>query len=195
MKQLVLIALGASLLAGCSEIPAGAYYNRGSPESLLDVSSEIVNLDIASHPSVDALAEWINQDHPSRAELYCREEAPTCQAALDVMDLYGVPYQLVPSSEQTATLVYERVLARDCENRYIDNSINPYNLNHPTFGCTIAANIVQMASDKQQFVRPNLLDPADAKKAVQSYQNYQTRREVEPPEGLEDSLLQEINVE
>ena len=156
----------------CSEIPSEAYYQRGTPESLLDVSSEIVNLSIASEPALDELAEWINSDQPTRAELYCMDGDQRCAAAQEILDLYGVPAYYVPAQDTTVTLVYERVIARDCESRFIDNSVNPYHLNHPTFGCSIAGNIVQMVSDKQQFVSPNLLDYGDGRKAVQVYRNY-----------------------
>ena len=162
----------ALLLSACSDIPSEAYYQRGGPESLLDVSSEIVNLPISNDLDLDELADWINADQPTRAELYCMDGDDRCAAAQEILDLYGVPSFYVPASDRTVTLVYERVIARDCENRFIDNSVNPYNLHHPTYGCSVAANIVQMVSDKQQFVAPNLLDYPDARKAVQVYRNY-----------------------
>ena len=172
VRSIALGVLTLSLLAACSKIPGEAYYNRGAPESLLDVSSEVVNLSVASEPALDELAEWINQDQPTRAELYCMDGDSRCAAAQEILDLYGVPSTYVPAADTTVTLVYERVIARDCEQRYIDNSVNPYNLNHPTFGCATAGNMVQMVSDKQQFVSPNLLDYSDARKGVQTYRNY-----------------------
>lgn len=172
MKRICATLALIALTAACSEIPSEAYYQRGTPESLLDVSSEIVNLSIASEPALDELAEWINQDQPTRAELYCMDGDQRCAAAQEILDLYGIPSYYVPAQDTTVTLVYERVIARDCENRFIDNSTNPYHLNHPTFGCSIAGNIVQMVSDKQQFVSPNLLDYGDGRKAVQVYRNY-----------------------
>lgn len=193
MKKLLASFLACSFISGCSSIPPEAYTTPGKPESLLDVSSEIVNLNIDSGFAVDELTHWINQDQPSRAEIYCMEGTPSCQHTLDVVDLYGVPYQLVPSQDNMITLVYERVLARDCDNRFIDNTVNPYNLHHPAFGCSIAVNTVQMATDKQQFVRPNIMDLPDAKKSTQAYYNYQTRREVEQQEGISDSLLDQIS--
>ncbi len=170
----MLLILAAA--AACSPIPPSAY-EITEPETLLDVSSEVVNLDISSTQSTQELARWIEQDQPSRAEVYCPDGNEDCHQALDVMDLYAVPYVHVPSGEFTATLVYERVLARDCENRYIDNSVNPYHLNYPSFGCAISVNMLQQVADKQQFVRPNLLDRPDARKSLQVYQNYMTRRE------------------
>lgn len=189
MRISILTASLLLVLSACSQIPDGAHMSRGTPESLLDVSSEVVNLDVRSEQSVDELATWIERDQPTRAEIYCQDGNPLCQQTLDIMDLYGVPYQFVGSPEHVATLIYERVLARDCENRYIDNPINPYHLNHPSFGCSIAANIVQMSTDKQQLVRPNLLDLPDARKQMQAIQNYRHRVEPEASKGLEDSLL------
>lgn len=182
------------LLAACSQIPGEAYYDRGSPESLLDVSSEVVNLSVTSESALDELANWLNQDQPTRAELYCLDGDARCVAAQEVLDLYGVPSAYAPSGENMVTLVYERVLARDCENRFIDNSVNPYHLNHPTFGCSTAVNMVQMVSDKQQFVRPNLMDMPDAKKASQVYRNYMKAPVMPENQGLKDSLLEEAEI-
>lgn len=177
----------AILLSACSDIPPEAYYLRGSPESLLDVSSEVVNLSVGSDASLDELADWIQLDQPSRAELYCNEASDQCSAAQEVLDLYGVPTMFVPSADGVVSLVYERVLARDCENRYIENNNNPYHLNHPTFGCSIAVNMVQMVSDKHQFVRPNLMDPVRSYKAVQAYQRY-----LEAPQPNENGVSQSL---
>ena len=71
---------------------------------------------------------------------------------------------------------------------FIDNRDNPHNLNHPTFGCSIAANIVQHVSDKQQFVNPDIMSVPDAKKAVQAAQRAQER----PPEQEVNSVTRGI---
>lgn len=194
MKSFAHIIISAALLgSACSEIPKDAYFNRGDPESLLDVSSEVVNLSIGSNGSLDELSEWIHQDQPSRAELYCMDSNEQCAAAQEILDLYGVPSAYVPAADNVVSLVYERVLARDCENSYIDNRVNPYNLNHPTHGCSIAVNMVQMVSDKHQFVRPNLLDRSDAKKAVSVYNEYLNPSQDKT--GLEDSVLDNAKTE
>jgi hypothetical protein len=44
--------------------------------------------------------------------------------------------------------------------------------NHPSFGCAVAGNAVQMVSDKRQFTNPGLLDFPDAEKAEMNYKNY-----------------------
>ncbi|MCI5049339.1 MAG: CpaD family pilus assembly lipoprotein [Rickettsiales bacterium] len=191
MKHLIL-APALLILAACSsDVPTSAYYNRGAPESLLDVSAEVVNLSVESEVALDEMADWIQHDQPTRAELYCPEADERCSAAQEVLDLYGVATLYVPSLDSVVSLVYERVLARDCENRYIDRIGNGSNLNHPSFGCSNAANIVQMVSDKHQFVRPNLMDPVSSYKAVKAYQKY-----LEPTEQftLDDSLLDNAEI-
>ncbi len=173
MKQLILkVIVPALLLTGCSQIPSDAYFSRGTPESLLDVSSEAMSAPIDSEAGIDALIDWIEADQPSSAELYCYQEDIFCAAAEEVMNLYGVDYELVSSGESVVNLMYERVLARDCENRYIDNAVNPYNLNHPTFGCSVASNMVQMVSDKQQFIKPELAGYPDTRRVLNSYDSY-----------------------
>lgn len=174
MKIATLLTCSAALLAtgACNETPSAAYFNRGSPESLLDMSSEVVNISLTDEAGPDELASWINQEQPSRAEISCQDADPACAKAKNVLDQFKVPYQQEEAAHSGVSLFYERVLARDCENRYINNSINPYNLNHPTFGCSVAANMVQQVTDKRQFVNPNLLDFADGEKAAQNTRNY-----------------------
>lgn len=169
-------------LTACSVIPPQAHMSRG-PEALLDASSELVNVTLYERGSVNQLADWINEDQPTAAEVHCIEGDPLCDQALDVMDQFGVPVTLMPSQENSIILLYERVVARDCENRYITNHANPYNLNHKNFGCSVSANTIQMVSNRQQFVNPELLDLPDGEKSVQIYKAYLTP--VEAPE-LED---------
>jgi hypothetical protein len=147
--------------AACDVIPPEAYYNRADPESLLDASSEIVNFELRDEQSLDEMVSWVNQDQPTRAELYCQDGNPLCQQAQSALEQFGVQVTPVASDDQLVTLVYERILARDCDNRYIDNSINPYNLNHPAYGCSIAVNMVQSITDKRQLTSPPLSDYVD----------------------------------
>jgi type IV pilus biogenesis protein CpaD/CtpE len=193
MKQHLLTIVATTALMGCATIPPEAYVNRGSPESLLDVSSEVVNLDVSSEQARAELSSWVEEDAPTRAELYCADDvgSSACAEAESIMQLYGIPYQQVSSAEQMAVLIYERVLARDCVNRYIDNAVNPYHLNHPSFGCSTAVNMVQHVTDRRQFIRPNLLDSVDAKKAVQAYDVYMTPPNPPSDGGISDSLLNE----
>lgn len=166
---LLIVTVIGLALAGCSTIPRGAHFNRGTPESLLDVSSEVVTVQVASEGSVNEAISYIEQDQPTRAELYCADGDTYCNAMEEALKVYGLEYERIPSPESTLQLVYERVVARDCEHRFIDNHINPYNFNHPAFGCSIASNMVQMVSDKRQFTSPALMDFPDADKAVRNY--------------------------
>lgn len=181
------LALAALTLSACQRPPASAYFNRGTPESLIDVSSEVVNLSLHSDQELNELSGWINRDQPTRAELYCMDGDPMCEEAKQVLDLYGVPTLLVPSGEQTATLIYERILARDCNQRFLDND-NVYNLNHSSYGCSVAANMVQHVSNKQQFVSPNLMDHPNASKGVQAYEKFMAPPAVSEPLSVTNSL-------
>ena len=186
MKLAALAVLVLSL-AACERPPASAYFDRGGPESLIDVSSEVVNLTIHDDEELNELSNWINQDQPTRAEIYCLEGEPMCEEAKQVLDLYGVPTLVVQAGEQTVTLVYERILARDCEQRFTDTS-NLYHLNHTSFGCAIAGNVVQHVSNKQQLVNPNLMDYPRSEKGVQAYENYRKPPAVSEPLSVENSL-------
>jgi hypothetical protein len=193
MKKFFVYSLSLIALTACSEIPREAYYDRGVPESLLDVSSEVVNFNLDSEQSVSNVSEWVAQDLPTRAEVYCLESDPTCLETVSVLEQYGVPVLFVAASDNSVALIYERVLSRDCDNRYIDNPYNPYNLNHPTFGCSMASNMVQMVSDKRQFVSPELKDFHDAEKTIQVFDQYLVSP-VNESSGNE-SLLDSINLD
>lgn len=173
----------ALTLGACSQIPGEAYYDRGSPYSLLDASSEVVNVSLTSPESVQEVVQWVDQDQPTQAELYCLEDDPVCVQTMEALDMFQVPVQYVSAADNSLVLIYDRVVARDCENRYINNSINPYNLNHPTYGCSLSVNMVQMVGDKRQFVSPALLDFRDGEKAAQVYEQYLSPYEVEPRSG------------
>lgn len=176
-------------LAACHEPNDSAFFNRGGPESLLDVSSEVVNLSVAGPNELEELSNWIDGDQPTRAELYCMEGDIRCNEARQVLDLQGVPTMVVPSGDNTVALVYERILARDCSQRFVDNSSNPYNTAYDSFGCSVAANMVQHVSDKQQFISPNLTDVPRAEGAVQAYERAYTPRRAAPEAySVQDSL-------
>ncbi|MBV8938729.1 MAG: hypothetical protein JO089_02670 [Alphaproteobacteria bacterium] len=172
-KTRALFLLSLLFAAGCNQVPRAAYFNHGAPESLLDVSSEVVTVNFGANGGMDELTGWVNKDLPSRADLFCVEGDPACMRAKQVLSQFNVSFHQMPEPRNTAALYYERVMARDCEHRFIDNSINPYNLPSPTSGCSIAANMVQMVSDKREFVNPALLDFVDGEKAVQAYRAYE----------------------
>ncbi len=191
MKQFRIFLPLLLLVSACNEIPREAFFNRGDPESLLDASSEVVSVQLSSDRSVDEVVDWIDQDQPTRAELLCVDGDPLCMATQEVMGLYGVEYQLVSSAENTVHLIYERVLARDCEHRYIDNHINPYNMSHPAHGCATASNMVRMVSDKRQFISPTLLDYYDAEKGGKVYESIYLNPPVDS-EAEEDVSVEDI---
>jgi type IV pilus biogenesis protein CpaD/CtpE len=187
-RQIVWVLL-LPMVAACSQIPDGAYFNRGGPESLLQVSSEVVSLHIDSEASVDQLVSWIDKDEPTRAEVRCpNNQAIMCSAAEEALKLYGVDYKTVKGDVLTVDLTYERVLAKDCDNRYLDNHINPYKLNHQAFGCSIASNMVQSVAQKQQFVNPDLLGFRDGKKAVQNIAKYHKAEDNAADDGKKFSV-------
>ena len=163
------------LLSACTNVPIDAYYSRGTPESLLDMSAEAVNIRFHDRAGMDELTGWINREAPSRAELQCAPGSLACADAERVLNQFNVEYTRYNDGDDTAALYYERVMARDCENRFIDNTINPYNFNHPTFGCSIASNMVQMVSDRRQFINPALMPLADGAKASQAVKSIKNR--------------------
>lgn len=180
------------LATACDEMPSSAYYNRGDPENLLDVSSEVVNMNVNSTASLSDLSRIVKQDPPVRAEVNCDPKQKTCADAYKLLEKYEIP-MVHTAGPQGVTLVYERVVARDCENRFIDNTINPYNLNMPTLGCSVAANTVQMVSNKRQFTNPSLMDYPDGEKAVQMYRVYLIPPKVDDTQDQNGSLLKSIS--
>lgn len=172
MKKTSYLAAVAVLLSACSQIPDEAYSNRGSPFSLLDASSEVVNVALVDQNSVTEVVQWIDQDQPTQAELYCLDGDPVCMQTLETLEMFRVPVHYVSAADNNLVLIYDRIVARDCDNRYMDNPVNPYNLNHKSFGCSTAVNMVQMVGDKRQFTSPALLDFRDGEKAVQDYETY-----------------------
>lgn len=172
MKKTSYLAAVAVLLSACSQIPDEAYFNRGSPYSLLDASSEVVNVALVSEDSVAEVVQWVDQDQPTQAELYCLDGDPVCMQTLETLEMFRVPVHYVSAADNNLVLIYDRIVARDCDNRYMDNPVNPYNLSHKSFGCSTAVNMVQMVGDKRQFTSPALLDFRDGDKAVQDYETY-----------------------
>lgn len=174
MKYSFLLLVALVSTSACTQIPGTAYFERGAPESLLSVSSEEVTVSLENPGGERQLTDWIDRQQPSRAKLYCAA-GNTCDNAAEILDQFNIPYDQIDGARNQVVLTFERVEARDCENRYITNHINPYNLNHPTFGCSMAVNQVQMVTDKTQFTDPKLLDQYDGQKATQNYDKYMSR--------------------
>lgn len=190
MKQILSALTMLVLLAACEKAPESAFYSRGGPESLLDVSSEVVNLSVGGPNELSQLSAWINQDQPSRAELYCNGSDKRCSDARNLLAAHGVPTMMVPSGNYTVSLVYERILARDCNPRYTEESIgNNDNAPYRSFGCAMSANIVQHVSDKQEFVNPSITDPRRAGEAVTFYDAAMKPRPRQQPTGVDQSVI------
>lgn len=192
---LPLSLIAALLLAACSP-RQDTTFSPGAPEKLVDVSSEIVNLSVKTEREVDELSQWVSRDQPTRAELYCAEGSPLCTQTRQALELFGVPTMLVPSNTNTVTLIYERVLARDCNPRFVDDINNYSGENHPAFGCAIAANMLQHITNKQQIVSPNIGDYRDAESAINYYNRYQNPPPAtQPDQSLSDSTLSQVSTQ
>lgn len=186
-----LCLLPCLLITACN-VPPGAYYNRGDPENLIDVSTEVVHVNMVLNDDLKALEHILQDDPPTRAELGCAASDDVCAKAGRMLDKADIAASYVTGGDKEGVdLIYDRVVARDCENRYIDNSSNNHNLPPPTFGCSITSNMVQMVTDKQQFTNPNLTDYPDAEKAVQAYEHY--RNPPDEPAVSEGSLLSTVS--
>lgn len=186
----LVIGLSVLALSACGKAPApSAYLNRGGPESLLDVSSEVVTLNANSSKDLQELSSWIERDQPTRAELNCLAGDKYCTESQKVLDLYGVPASAGMAGTGTVTLVYERILARDCSSSYVDNRDNFYNTNHASFGCANAANMVQQVTNKQSFINPNLSDDPSAVRAVNDIHRAYAPREIVKPYSIDQSIV------
>ncbi len=176
MKKLTIISalVIALLVSACGErLKKEAYVTRGNPNNLIDASAERVSFGLGNASVIGDVSGWINRDQPTRAELTCTDNSYTCNEVKSVLNQFGVPFKMVSKiGANNVVLVYERVVARDCDSRYVDNHFNPYNLNHKTFGCSVAANIVQHASEQSQITNPALQDPQDAERAVKVFNKY-----------------------
>ncbi len=176
-------------LAACTPPKDSDFFNRG-PESLLDVSSEVVNLGIENPAKLNDLSNWIRKDKPTRAELYCVASDARCKQAEKLLKSQFVATAVIPSADNSVALIYERILARDCNQRFIDNSLDQHNAPHPAFGCALSANMVQQVSNKREFVNPNLSDIPPAAGAVAAYNRAYKASSTEAPQkyGVDKSL-------
>lgn len=172
------------LLSACDK-PAPEYINSGDPERLLDISSETVSLGIDSKRSLTKLSKIIAKDRPSSVELRCSLTNARCAQAKEIFERQSIPVSISDEEAGVVVLSYNKVVAKDCQQHFVDNMSGSRSFNHPAFGCSVAGNIVQMATDKKQFSDPSLLDLPDAEKANQSYNNYlkpSAKREIKSTE-------------
>lgn len=175
-KNPLITAVGASLIAlvACSEIPKEAYFARGNPESLLESRNHDMVFGVKSKQSVRDIMAWVAKAAPRQASLHCEAKNKACNTLERLLTDKGIEVERAYSAANDAIFSIERMAARKCENRYVDNIVNPYNLNHPTFGCTVSSNIAQMVTDKRQFTDPDLMVNPDARKSVQTTDYYNT---------------------
>lgn len=190
LRSVVLIAALVAL-AACNRPPESAFLDRGGPESLIDVSSEAVNLSTSSAQDLVDLSNWVAHDLPARAELNCDSTEKHCAEARKILELKNIPASQGIGNNRSVTLVYERIVARDCDPHYRDNANNYYNAHHPAFGCAVAANMVQSVTDKRAFVEPALSDDPYATRAVNDWARaYKPRADVKPYNAIDESLTE-----
>ncbi|HEU5047060.1 MAG TPA: hypothetical protein VFT64_04370 [Rickettsiales bacterium] len=174
MKKIAyMILVPGTLLFACTPAPQEAYFNRGEPESLLDLATKAVNLDIKSPASIQQMTEVISKEQPNHAKLSCEKSSPLCREAKHVLTQFDVPVEYTDSLHSKVSLYYESMKVRNCQNRYIDNTADLNSMNSPTFGCSTASNMVQMITDKRQILSPAMTGTADAIKPLQVMSGYE----------------------
>lgn len=176
MKKFSILAvvLVVGLVQSCTRIPDQEGFSRGQPENLLSVNSESVSIDLNQRNAMAQLVNYVNNSEISRAIITCANGL-LCSRVESVLEQYGVPYDVQSGPTDSVAVVYDRIIARDCDNKFYSNHINPYNLNHATFGCSTAMNQALMVRDKRQFTDPLVLGPYDGFKAAQNYDSYLSR--------------------
>lgn len=169
MKYWMSIIATLMLVSACSDVPPHAYADRGAPESLLSKSQERVNVSLVNESGIAELQQWLERHQPTNAVLSCAPSSLRCAQARDLLEQYGVDLRMVVSrtGQDVAHLNYTHVVARDCENSYIDNPRNPYHVHAPAFGCSLAANMVQQISDRKQLTDPDMVPMQDGRRAAQ----------------------------
>lgn len=172
--SILTIAVLAFAVQSCSRIPDEVGFTRGQPESLLSVNSESVSVDLSQRNALAHVVNYISRDGASRAILTC-SNGLLCNRVETLLNEYGVPYEVQSGASNSVAVIYDNIIARDCDNRFVSNHNNPYNLNHTTYGCSTAMNQAMMVRDKRQFVDPMVLGPYDGFKAAQNYDSYLSR--------------------
>lgn len=162
-----LLALGACT----NPMPPEAYQIQSDPEKLITMASDIVTIDLSGKSYSERLSDTLELNPPTSAVLNCNPSESACKKAKRILSKHKIETESADSGN-SVTLLYARLAVRECENRYIDNSHNPYNLQYSSYGCATASNMSQMVTDKRQFTNPELLDFHDGEKAAAVYDNY-----------------------
>ena len=167
---LCIVLLGSS---ACVKIPAEEYYTRGQPESLLSQAREVVSFSV-DDGNVEELIEWVEFNEPTRADVSCYDES-ICEEIEEALEQYGVSYDITGGDDNSVTLVYETISANECNNRFVSNHNNPYNLNYKGFGCSVSTNMLSQVKDKRQFTNPLVIEGVNASVAANVYDAYVSR--------------------
>jgi hypothetical protein len=178
MKNISILVWALILLSGCvanNSAKPISFNNQNvkipiQPEDLLDLSSERVSFSITTKNAVNDINDWIDNDHPNRADLTCNQSEPTCNKIISILKSFSIPYRLMleKSPNKELTLIYDRISVRDCSVMETENNI----MNKNILGCSVASNMLQMISDQQQFVKPDYLGLHDASKAMMHYRKH-----------------------
>jgi hypothetical protein len=167
------------------------YENPGDVIKKLNVTAEVIDVDLTSATMLSDLTKLIQNNPPTRIIVNCPLSDVDCKKANDIILNSNIPSTETGSGD-TIALVYEKITADECHSGYVNNSSNAYNLNHPSFGCSMRSNTLNMVSDKKQFTNPKLSDFRSGEKAVKNYNDYIT-----PPvsasesKGLSEKLVAE----
>ena len=159
------------MLAACEGVPASSYNSIYEPEKLLTQIDDPITIDLSTAGSYGKLNEAIRTHPPLRALANCDVSVGMCRSAVDMLAAHHIATE-TSGADNKIILVYEHTEAMDCDQRYTDNSLNHYNLNHSSFGCSVSANMAQQVSDKRQFTNPGLLDYTDGEHAAAVYKSY-----------------------
>jgi len=153
MKKLLVLLVSISLFS-CVQNE-----KRVSVESLITSSAENASFPIQNQSSVREVKNWVNDDKPTRAIINCGSNKFLCKDVEEHFTANSIDFDIVQSSSSASSvsLLYNRTNAKNCISG---------------FGCDNSANIIQMVTDRSDFVSPSLTDHHDATKAVGTYNSY-----------------------
>lgn len=151
MKKTLFILLALTVMSGCAEqfnTNPKHHADVVNLESVIHVSSEKVTISLNSIDFKEELIEWLNKDQPTKATLACHTKAHHCVEAEKILHSFGVPFHFSSDrDENTATLLYEKVVAKEC----VNNKTHAQNL---PIGCAVTSNMMRMITDHNQLVKP-----------------------------------------